>query len=711
MAVTHFLDLTLGSVKLYSAPYERSLVTILNPSNTNDLEKQVRLEIIEEFVYPNCEYTRIKINDITVNTVFNLNEYYVKNNTFSLKSLPGTPESAPVDCTKQYIVNTAYEPPEWELQKIDQVYFNSRDLKYVVAVSTPYTFLTNERTNQQQFETFCKKKGIRLIFDYLSKKYTQPDINRYLNYFTFANIEDYNVSFTRGGRIKALVSVHVKYLDAIPARPIEELVGNITEVIKVSTLDLGLIVRTLATPDPAPSLFNYYHKNTTLIGSVKFSDNFNFEKEGKNLIEFFNKTVDLVLQSESSFSTTRMDDYIEYALDSCKNIVFMSYYDSQLKLCTRIEAGILELNEMLKEHRYNSIYYLRDIKTIYYINPCDLDFEQFIAKFTFAKPTITKNVSMLEDLINQFLNSTSDAIIGILKDSITVANQMAIEQDKKEQTFAAELLGISKQIQEKRKKLKAFRNRSKKESSKSKYGDTIPTNVSQRAAYNNLSVREQQEFEKIEKELEELLLKVEEKRSELTFAQKIDVDTDPIKRSFMNKVNALNNEITKEFVGNNNSNPNKIDIVADTKKQAKDASNPKSKKDTKKTSISEDKDTFSLEWNSKVQKLYDTMRDTSFCRLTEVILKCLSILLDNLDANIKIGTRKVFTYKEFKDIILPSLTPQQKTIFYNIFITESCINKKVIIDIFTKVTGAESARALNNLSYQEAKRELINNLV
>ena len=83
MAVTHFLDLTLGSVKLYSAPYERSLVTILNPSNTNDLEKQVRLEIIEEFVYPNCEYTRIKINDITVNTVFNLNEYYVKNNTFS----------------------------------------------------------------------------------------------------------------------------------------------------------------------------------------------------------------------------------------------------------------------------------------------------------------------------------------------------------------------------------------------------------------------------------------------------------------------------------------------------------------------------------------------------------------------------------------------------------------------------------------------------
>lgn len=695
MAVTHFLDLTLGSVKLYSAPYERSLVTILNPSNTNDLEKQVKLEIIEEFVYPNCEYTRIKINDITVNTVFNLNEYYVKNNTLSLKPLPGTPQSAPVDCTKQYIANTAYEPPEWELQKIDQVYFNSRDLKYVVAVSTPYTFLTNDRTNQQQFETFCKKKGIRLIFDYLSKKYTQSDVDRYLNYFTFANIEDYNVPFTRGGRIKALVSVHVKYLDAIPARPIEELVGNITEVIKVNTLDLGLIVRTLATPDPAPSLFNYYHKNTTLIGSVKFSDNFTFEKEGKNLIEFFNKTVDLVLQSESSFSTTRMDDYIEYALDSCKNIVFMSYYDSQIKLCTRIEAGILELNEMLKEHRYNSIYYLRDIKTIYYINPCDLDFEQFIAKFTFVKPTITKNVSMLEDLINQFLNSTSDKIVQVLKDSITVVNQMSIEQDKKEQTFVAELLGISKQIQEKRKKLKAFRNKLNNKQNQ----------------YNSLSPNEQAELEKVEKELDQLLIKVEEKRSELTFAQKIDVDTDPIKRSFMNKVNALNNEITKEFVGNNNSNPNKIDIVADTKKQAKDASNPKSKKDTKKTSISEDKDTLSLEWNSKVQKLYDTMRDTSFCRLTEVILKCLSILLDNLDANIKIGTRKVFTYKEFKDIILPSLTAQQKTIFYNIFITESCINKKAIIDIFTKVTGAESARALNNLSYQEAKRELINNLV
>ena len=54
MAITHYLDLKLGAINLYSGPYERSLITVLRPTNTNDPEKQVRVEIIEEFVYPNC---------------------------------------------------------------------------------------------------------------------------------------------------------------------------------------------------------------------------------------------------------------------------------------------------------------------------------------------------------------------------------------------------------------------------------------------------------------------------------------------------------------------------------------------------------------------------------------------------------------------------------------------------------------------------------
>ena len=61
MAITHYLDLRLGAIRLYSSPYERGYLSNLAPINTDNIDKQVKVEIIEEFVYPNCEFTKIKI--------------------------------------------------------------------------------------------------------------------------------------------------------------------------------------------------------------------------------------------------------------------------------------------------------------------------------------------------------------------------------------------------------------------------------------------------------------------------------------------------------------------------------------------------------------------------------------------------------------------------------------------------------------------------
>ena len=177
------------------------------------------------------------------------------------------------------------------------------------------------------------------------------------------------------------------------------------------------------------------------------------------------------------------------------------------------------------------------------------------------------------------------------------------------------------------------------------------------------------------------------------------------------RVVSLNNEIAKEFVGNNNLNPENNNIAENAKKQANESSKPKSKNETKKPDLSGTIDQIASDWNKRIQTLYDTLREAPICKILEVILKCLTILLNNAGLSFKVGSRKVFTYKELKEQVIPSLTVEQKRIFYNIFITEPCINKKAIIDIFTEVTGSESARYLSSLSYQQAKSQLILKLV
>jgi hypothetical protein len=635
------------------------------------LTGDLKVILLDEYVYPNCSFHYIQVDD-TSNTFLNQNYYYVYST--HVKPLPNTPESAPVNCETNHVINTNYEPPDWTTRPVNVPYFNPRTLNFLVPISTEY--LAVNSTNTQEFELYCKKKSIKLIFDYLGKKYVEEDIERYANYYIFSKLDDYVSGFRDRIRVKALMSFHIKYLDAIPLND-ESLLQTAVEVIKIKTYQIERKLSYIADRDNNSCLFRYYH-NQILGDMTTIGNNFSFKKEAKYIWSVHDGIKNLCKLNGADFSDFRNQDYYELVLDDCRNIIYATYFDADEKQCTPLMIGLSEFNKMVKKYNHNCIGYLQQIDNICLIDPCIVDYKEFIGTYNLYKPTITTEVNALSQWMDKFTKMTNDELYEYIQSILHKMNNAVKEyEEKKFNNYIKKLI-------------------------KSKVIDP-----------NKVDLRDPKVLGKLREKYES-----SEEADDIVY-----VDSDPIVEAFKNNIEYFSNTITSQFVGTNFLNPDNFfnedenSILKYLKETEATAAGgpPGGRKGPRmlKKQLSRGKVTKSIYYQIARFYVY-IMTKLSICNLTDKLLRCLAILLDMLGLSFSIttGTAYSFSYYDLKTKIIPYLSDEDKQTFYDIFITAFCVEKKDIVSIFISATGDRSyADTFAAYSYDQIKAELINKLI
>ena len=689
---THFLNYSETPIYLRTTPLSSSAANIVYT-----LTESIQVELIEEYVYDNCDFHYIKIDDTSITSI-NQNEYYV--DTKDVNRLFGTAESAPVNCEEKYATVSSYEEPDWLTRPVDIAYFNPKDLVYKVAITTPYRFINN--TNREQFNDYCLTKGIKKIFDYLSKEYTDETVEQYKNYFRFAEIEDYEVPLRELARIKALVSCHVKYLNAIPINA-QGMMQKTKEIIKIKPYKLKNKVDFIFMKGDSDSLFKYYYKES--IGT-KFTGGFSFQNEGKQFLEIYNDIIRLCKLNDAPYSEDRKQDYYEICLDDCKNIVYMSYFDAQSKTCIPITTGIVELNKKVQKFKYNPIFYLKEVDAISLIDFCTLPYTEFISTYCYYQPTYTIEKSTLEDYLSDFFDMSEEEIYALVEKFLVKVDEEMKEEQQRQFEILIKKKDQAKKLAEARKNLSLL----EKQKNKKRRAGATPSREEYRALEEKIAEAESiynAELAKIE-------------AMELTFADKFlnEEQADPVVKALKNRFKYVVNTFSSQFVGISLCDPNVfgsednefMKFLKDTQEETTKPKKKTSFKEAKAKAVDLAKDIY-----PKIQKIYsDLFKCVNLCTLSEKLLKCISLALDALDISVTLttGNLAAFTYDEFKTKIIPNLQESDKRIFYDAFITSSCIKQKDIIEIFIKATGDRTyADTLSVVSYDEAKAQLIEELV
>lgn len=658
---THYIKFETVPIELKVSPSDMATpVYVL----TGDL----KVTLIDEYVYPNCVFHYIQVDD-TSNTFLNQNFYYVKNEY--IKPLPTTPESAPVNCETHHVINVNYDAPDWTTRPINVPYFNPRTLNFLVPISTQY--LSVNSTNQDEFQSYCKKKAIKLIFDYLGKEYVESDIERYSNYYIFAKMDDYVSGFRERARVKALMSFHIKYLDAIPLNE-TAILQKAVEVIKIKTFQIEKKLSYISDRQNYNCLFKYYH-NEVMSSMTTIGNNFSFKNEAKYIWSVHDGIKNLCKLNDAEFDDTRNQDYYELVLDDCKNIIYATHFNASEKVCTPLMVGLSEFSKMVKKYNYNCIGYLKELESIILIDPCVVEYKEFINTYNIYKPDITTEVNALSEWMDKFTKMNNEELYDYIQNILHKMNGAVKEYEEKKFRHYIDKLKKAKAID-------------------------AATNLND------------------PKVIESLRAKYESSEEAQAW---VYVDTDPIVESFKDSINYFYNTFASQFVGNNYFNPDTffdtdensiISYLTQTEATAA-AGAPGGRKGPKmlKKQLSRTKQGIYYQ----IAKLYvNIMTKLSICNLTDKLLRCLAILMDmlGLSFSITMGTAYSFSYYELKTKIIPSLSDSDKETFYDIFITAVCIEKKDIISIFINATGDRSyADTFSDYTYDQVKQELVKKLV
>ncbi|MFM1840075.1 MAG: hypothetical protein RIR47_124 [Bacteroidota bacterium] len=693
---THFINYSETPVYLRTTPVSSSTSNVVYT-----LTEDIQIDLIEEYVYDNCDFHYVKIDDTSITSI-NQNEYYVA--TKDINRLFNTPESAPVNCEDKYTSVTTYEEPDWLSRPIDITYFNPRDLVYKVPISTPYRFINS--SNREQFNDYCLTKGIKKILDYLSKDYTDESIEQYKSYFRFAEIEDYEVPLRELARIKALVTCHIKYLNAIPLNT-QGMMQKTTQIIKVKTHELKKKIDFIFMKGDRNSLFKYYHRESS---GTDFKGGFSFENEGKQLLQIYNDIIRLCKINDAPYSETRKQDYYEICLDDCQNIVYMSYFDAKNKTCIPVTTGMVELNKKVKKFKYNPIFYLKEVDAISLIDFCKLPYTEFINIFCFYKPSYSIEKSTLEDYLADFFNMTDEEIYALVEKFVTKIEDEQKNEKQRQFQLLIKKKEAAKKLAEARKNLSLLeKQKAAKKRSNIKIGGTLS-----QADFRDLD----EQIAEAESEYNAALAKIEAMK--LNFSDKfLNVEQlNPVEKALKNRLRYMINTFSSQFVGLFDCDPDIFGSEDNEFMKWLNDTQEETAKPKKKSTFKEKREKaaeFSKDIYPKIQKIYSELfKCISLCTISEKLLKCITAALDFLDISLSItkGNLASFTYEEFKTKIIPNLQESDKRIFYDSFITSDCIKQKDIIEIFIKATGDRTyADTLSVVTYDEAKAQLIEELV
>jgi len=370
-----------------------------NPSNSD-----INVTVLDEGVGTNCKYHLVTIEDASLSQHYK-KEYYVL--TSSIMPLSGTSGSAPRICVSESQFENTFEMPDWT-RLINIPFLNKKNQRFYITVTSKYKNLNDF----ERMKSDAIKDGVSKILQYHYKNSSEEIINQYLSYYKFADFEDYYIPYQPSLRIKCLISLPKKYLNAIEQKEIDLTDGNLVFNIKL----LGLQKKI----DKTVNLLKQYHKDM-IYYKVRSAD-INLKRDYEGLLSFLDSLKKYLAINNIIFHKDK--GMFEFSVDNCFNLINASYYNQMS--CKYIKIG---LSQMINEAPLNNsslINFLYNLDIISKIEYCNLSWIDFINEYYFPK----QNIPQLKNPLDKYINaavSTFNSKLEIIPQQFSSKEELSAE--------------------------------------------------------------------------------------------------------------------------------------------------------------------------------------------------------------------------------------------------------------------------------------------
>ena len=403
---THYLFTTSNETPIYLQPFVSCDLLGVYENNTP-------ITVLEEFIGEACAFHYVQLNNQEKGfvSIQDVNKY------------ENTKSFAPYICLNLKS-NYAYRIPDWTNLTESQPFFNEIDLKYYIVVRVCYETLGNiNKFNKIKNDAICK--AVTQLFRIYGKNSSKEEVEKYLNYYSFADFADYYLPARPNAKIRCLISLPKKYLDAVPNYDDTTSVPQIdsTFTIKLSELDKKIkyaasLIKSYAFEATINSVSFTYSLTvsdySTKTDTVNFNDAFinnikngiilDLYDKGKQLERIPNILKNYLKDNNFEFGNSKAYDFFEFAInDKCNKIYDVSY--NKQGTCNKlIKFKNIYLNSTILSDPA-IVNFLKNLDALYQIERCNVSLSDFTLKYVYPKVKINFSTIPLSELAKN-LNTT-----------------------------------------------------------------------------------------------------------------------------------------------------------------------------------------------------------------------------------------------------------------------------------------------------------------
>lgn len=383
------------------------------------------ITLIEENVGIRCEFGLISSS---------FGQSYVE--TKYITPLEGTAESAPYVCITS-LQTQMYIEPTWYTEPVGKPYINQKTLEYQIPIVTNYLNLDS----LSELNNEIKTRGLKKLLKYYNKYFGEAELERYLNYYIFAEVKDIYVPYRPNARIRGLLAVKQKYFDAIPVNntnqtsapfsldisnanfvcriPLQELetyFKSLSNILKIYNTDVYLSNSTLG--------FKFGGGDTGMYNtSDKLMDQLSLYDRAEKVEKFYNSLLELLSINGFEISENKNETnkaYVEIAInDKCNKIYDVGV--NRNNRCTKLRVGIERFLTIDPMDDPTIVAFIKNIDTITKIEKCKVPWPEFVETYVYPK-TIVRNVS-----INDVAQGLELDLMQYVKDLFQIYNSIVAE--------------------------------------------------------------------------------------------------------------------------------------------------------------------------------------------------------------------------------------------------------------------------------------------
>jgi hypothetical protein len=379
MTLTHQLSSS-TNLSLYGSPSTSSPVLGIIGSGS-------QVELLEEQAGLICSFIKVQ-TDVGVG--------YLENTSLTYSPIEAKYQTAPFICPTTKI-NFSYIEPEWFGLTDEQPYLNEKTLEYCVCI-TANNYSINRINDSSILEA-----GIKAIFKFYNKPYNQETLDIYKNYYLFASIKDYYLSYRPFQRSKYLISIPVKYLDAIDDnQAIARDISDANYVFKISIKDVDKYFTNLKN-----TLLiyrdNIFFANTTikiqnpLLEGLDFVSAENSLKNDLDMQQKIDSVEDFKLQLDNLLNLNGFETIIDkndprkiviqFAINNeCNKI-----YDVSVDIngnCRKLYRGFDAFLNKESVSDPTTVNFVKNIERIYFVEVCKVPWYEFIETYVYPETEI-----------------------------------------------------------------------------------------------------------------------------------------------------------------------------------------------------------------------------------------------------------------------------------------------------------------------------------